>query len=748
MAKTSDVQHPSSLARATVHTASFVRRAVVGAVFVALYSVAIQWCYNTAGEPLAAAKKELEAKEALLNASGRNGSEILSNSTEDILAELAEIGAEPHHSLLDENGTVINGTTHTKPLPSKYLPNAWAGALLFAVCTLNCLFFLLGYWYVGFKAASLFAPDPAVKEGSSVHVRTQAHKGSDAMCKLRRSCQPPHRLGFEFQRQRYEYVSPQDAERERTQDVDITGLGEGNGYIRHMKCPVDLPLATYHQSKGLTSEEVVAATERFGENTLTVPTPKFLDLYKQQLVSPLVVFQFFTAILWCLDEYWQFVMFQMGMILMLESTTVFQRIKTFGTLNSMSSKPYRLQVFRDRRWQDISSLLLLPGDIISVKTAAVKLSGAAATPAISNGAAGEAQGEKQKPKDALEESTGIVPCDCVLLHGDAVVNEATLTGESVPQMKDAMQAVQGQEETRLDIDGAHRVHMLFSGTQIIASNGPARTGGQSSKADSTDPRRSPDGGCLCYVVRTGFHSSQGTMMQMIECSQHKMQDDSKETAYALLVLLVFALIAAGYVLKKGMEKGDRTTHELLLKCVIIITSTVPKQLPMQMAMAVNTALVFLMKKGVFCTEPFRVPISGKVNVCVFDKTGTLTTDQLVPIGMMNPSGPRKNAVPSKNDMSRSCALKKGDQVTVDGVSSKPELNGRTMKVLSIQSDGRVEVDHNGERLSLKRSSLVASSNGLQDQGPPHGLFPMVEACPEALIVVAGCCRPVQGPLSR
>ena len=90
---------------------------------------------------------------------------------------------------------------------------------------------------------------------------------------------------------------------------------------------------------------------------------------------------------------------------------------------------------------------------------------------------------------------------------------------------------------------------------------------------------------------------------MIEFSTQQVSADSKETLLALGILLCFALVAAGYVFKKGMEKGDRTTHELLLKCVIIITSVVPQQLPMQMALAVNTAMMALMKKGIFCTEP-------------------------------------------------------------------------------------------------------------------------------------------------
>jgi cation-transporting ATPase 13A1 len=68
---------------------------------------------------------------------------------------------------------------------------------------------------------------------------------------------------------------------------------------------------------------------------------------------------------------------------------------------------------------------------------------------------------------------------------------------------------------------------------------------------------------------------------MIEFSQQSVTGDVKETGLALLVLFVFALIASGYVLKEGLRKKEKTTHELLLKCVIIITSVVPRQFPMQ-----------------------------------------------------------------------------------------------------------------------------------------------------------------------
>ena len=91
--------------------------------------------------------------------------------------------------------------------------------------------------------------------------------------------------------------------------------------------------------------------------------------------------------------------------------------------------------------------------------------------------------------------------------------------------------------------------------------------------------------------------------------------ESKEAYVFLLILFVFAIISSGYVLHEGLKDENRNKYQLLLRCIIILTSVVPPELPMELSLAVNYSMMEIIKKSIFCTEPFRMPLAGLIDVC-------------------------------------------------------------------------------------------------------------------------------------
>ena len=70
------------------------------------------------------------------------------------------------------------------------------------------------------------------------------------------------------------------------------------------------------------------------------------------------------------------------------------------------------------------------------------------------------------PGDVIEVPEGInLPCDLILLTGSVIVNEAMLTGESIPVLKSSIPTIASSSDIYTE-KGSEK-HTLYGGTNVI-----------------------------------------------------------------------------------------------------------------------------------------------------------------------------------------------------------------------------------------------------------------------------------------
>ncbi|KAG5035830.1 hypothetical protein AAZX31_04G187300 [Glycine max] len=478
---------------------------------------------------------------------------------------------------------ILYGAWLSTILPSLDFVDA---AIVFgALVSLHILVFLFTGWSVDFKCFAHYSKVKNIDQADSCKITPAKFSGSKEVVPLHSrkssaassSAVDLEENYFDFRKQCFVH-------------------SKEKGTFCKLSYPTKETFGYYLKCSGHGSEaKVLAATEKWGRNVFDYPQPTFQKLMKEHCMEPFFVFQVFCVGLWCLDEYWYYSLFTLFMLFMFESTMAKSRLKTLTELRRVRVDSQILMVHRCGKWVKLSGTDLLPGDVVSI---------------------GRSSGQNGEEKS--------VPADMLLLAGSVIVNEAILTGESTPQWKISIAGRAMEETLSAKRD---KNHVLFGGTKILQHT-----------PDKSFPLKTPDGGCLAVILRTGFETSQGKLMRTILFSTERVTANSWESGFFILFLVVFALIAAGYVLVKGLEDPTRSKYKLILSCSLIVTSVIPPELPMELSIAVNTSLIALARRGIFCTEPFRIPFAGKVDICCFDKTGTLTSDDMEFSGVVGLNG--------------------------------------------------------------------------------------------------------------
>lgn len=424
-------------------------------------------------------------------------------------------------------------------------------------------------------------------------------------------------------------------------------LDPHSGAFRPVKPHLAVPLEQLTELRAPRVDLFASELERKLQdpNKLDFPLPEFLTIYLQQLMEPLNFFQFFSVILWVFDDGLFFPLTMLGALMMTNFTVCIQRMTTILSLRSLRSESFDVQVLgADFRFEKRSSEDLRPGDIIAVRRSA---------DLKPRGKGDDSRSERLRRIKEVEEVRAKIPfgkylpvgifqnmikadagkknkqsmaCDLLILRGTAVVDESILTGENIPQIKSGLapETAQGLFDKK-----RFKGNVLYAGCETLQLQSDERPFPRNEHVQKLKKgeRDELDRATLGMVLGTGFRTSKGKITRTVLFAEED-QIVQKDCYILLLMLLVVSVFTSVYVMVKGLEEENRNKDKLFLRCIMIITNVVPPELPMIMNMAVNGSILNLKKKRIFCTDPFRIILAGKVGTLVFDKTGTLTQDKV------------------------------------------------------------------------------------------------------------------------
>ena len=125
-----------------------------------------------------------------------------------------------------------------------------------------------------------------------------------------------------------------------------------------------------------------------------------------------------------------------------------------------------------------------------------------------------------------------------------------LSGESTPLLKESV-ALRPAHET-LDVAGLDKNSCLYGGTKVL----------QTTPATEKFELQAPDDGVLAVVTRTGFETSQGSLVRTMIYSTERVSANNFESLLFILFLLVFAVAASWYVWTEGTPPPNSFRNHL------------------------------------------------------------------------------------------------------------------------------------------------------------------------------------------
>lgn len=257
----------------------------------------------------------------------------------------------------------------------------------------------------------------------------------------------------------------------------------------------------------------------------------------------------------------------LGVILVNNAFSFWQEYRAERALAALQRLlPHQVNVRRDGGIQRMLAAELVPGDIV------------------------------------LLEAGQLVPADCRLIEAFGVrVNNATVTGESVPHARDAQPCTEAEFQ--------HSRNVLLAGTSLVS------------------------GSATALVFATGAHTLFGQMARLTQQQKEPLSPLQREIARlsVLVAILAVTLGVAFFLIGRAMGLSFWTNF---IFAIGIIVANVPEGLLPTVTLALAMASQRMAKRNAVVRYLPAVEALGAASVICTDKTGTLTQNRMTVRGLI------------------------------------------------------------------------------------------------------------------
>ncbi|KAI7873218.1 uncharacterized protein EV154DRAFT_100788 [Mucor mucedo] len=321
-------------------------------------------------------------------------------------------------------------------------------------------------------------------------------------------------------------------------------------------------------NQGLSTEEARLRQELIGPNFIEVYVPNFSRALFQEFCAFFYIYQFTILWLFYYFAYWEVGVADTAVILISALVKVIVRLRAEKRIKQMAEYTDNVNIYRNGQWENMSTADLLPGDVFEV----------------------------------TEGKT--TPCDGVILTGNVVADESSLTGEPLPIRKFPLR--QDDISTVYDRIGASKISTIFSGTGISQAQ-PTEKGGK----------------VTALVTHVGTATDKGELIKKILFPTRVSFIFNEQIKIVILILLCCGLVSLGLAIWLYAKGTSAWFYSMFA-----IGQLVSPLLPAALVVGQSVAAGRLRKKNIFCVDLPRILMAGKIQLFCFDKTGTLTKEGL------------------------------------------------------------------------------------------------------------------------